>query len=200
MTVEDIIRLSELIAEMGHVKRATKLPNNEDESDSHHSFSLALISYQICKMHCPELDANKVMLFALTHDLLEIITGDENTLHFTPEQHAEKAQKEHAALQEFNHVFSNYPELKQALHEYEALDTKEAATVFVLDKACTTWTHHAHSAKHAKAMNIKTQADVVAWADRQREKFSTRLKVMPPQKVVDIYEQSFLALKGLYEV
>lgn len=199
MNVQDIIKLSELVAEMGHVKRVTKLPNDEAESDSHHSFSLAIISYQICKTYCPELDAHRVMLFALVHDLLEIITGDENTIHFTPEQHAKKAQKEHQALEEFDRVFVKYPELKKALYEYEALDTPEAATVFVLDKACTTWTHHTHEAKYAKVMNIKTKADVAAWAGRQRAKFSARLKVKPPQKILDIYEESFQALADLYE-
>ncbi|HEY0965302.1 MAG TPA: HD domain-containing protein [Candidatus Saccharimonadales bacterium] len=199
MSIQDIIRLSELLGEMGHVKRATKLPNHEDESDSHHSFSLALVSYHIATAECPELDANKVMLFALCHDLLEIITGDENTLYYTPEQHAAKHAKEQQALGEFDEVFANYPELKQAMYEYEKLDTPEAAMVFVLDKASTTWTHHPHAAKYARANNIHSKADVEAWADRQRNKIKARLRVMPPATVMDIYERSFAILKELYD-
>ena len=199
MIIQDVIKLSEVLAEMGHVKRATKLPNHEDEPDSHHSFSLALVAYHIAVSDCPELDANKVLLFALTHDLLEVITGDENTLHYTPEQHAAKHAKEQEAMKEFDRVFARYPELKNAMYEYEKLDTPEAATVFVLDKACTTWTHHPHSASYARSNNVLTKTDVDAWAQRQRDKFEVRLKAQPPQKVLDIFEQSFVALKELYE-
>lgn len=183
---------------MGAIKRATKLPDGEFEPDSHHAFSLALISYHIVRTECPELDANKVLLFALAHDLLEILTGDVDTLHFTAQQHIAKRQAEDRAMAEFDKVFAIYPELMQALYDYEKLDTPEAATVFVLDKACTTWTHHWDKAQYARERNIRTKADVAAWAERQRDKFQHRLKVMPPQKIIDIYEASFLELQNLY--
>lgn len=199
MNIHDIIKLSELLGEMGHVRRATHLPNGEAESDSHHSFSLALIAYHIVKSECPGLDADKVLLFALAHDLLEIITGDEDTLHFTAEQHAAKQAREEQAIAEFDTVFSNYPELRKAMHDYEKLDSLEAASVFVLDKACTTWTHHPDKAVYARTRGITKKSDVEAWANRQREKFKVRLKVTPPQKILDIYEDSFEALSGLYD-
>ncbi len=196
MDTKSVIKLSYILAEMGHIKRATKLPNHEGESDSHHSFSLALIAYQIAVTDCPELDANKVMLFALCHDLLEIITGDEVTLHYTSDQHKAKHAREKKAQKEFDSLFTSYPDLKKAMYDYEKLDTP---TVFVLDKASTTWTHHSHKAKYAREMEIHTKDDVRKWAHRQREKFASRLKVKPPQKILDIYEESFVALQDLYE-
>ena len=201
MQIMDVIKLSELLGEMGHVKRATHLPNGEAEPDSHHGFSLALIAYHIVKTECPELDANKVMLYALVHDLLEIVTGDEDTQHFTPEQHAAKQACEEAAQVEFDGLFASYPELLTALHEYDKLDTPEAATVFVLDKTCTVWTwlHHHDMSCHAIERNIVSKADVRAWAERQRDKIARRLKVQPPQAILAIYEQSFHALEDLYE-
>ncbi len=197
MNIQDIVKLSELLGEMGKVKRATHLPNGEPESDSHHSFSLALIAYHIAKHECPELDADKVMLFALCHDLLEIITGDDDTLHFTAEQHAAKQANEEMALKEFDEIFAKYPELKNAMHEYDGLDTPEAATIFVLDKACTVWTwiHHNDIEFHKVNRNITTKADVDSWADRQTQKFAKRLKVQPPKAVISVFEESFEALK-----
>src|SRR6476646_10133457 len=132
-SIQPIIRLSELLGQMGSVMRATQLPDGSAESDSHHSFSLALVNYHIVCTYCPELDAAKVMLFTLAHDLLEIVTGDEDTLYYTSEQHAAKHAREEAAKTEFDVLFGQYPELKQAMYDYEALDTPEAATVFVLD-------------------------------------------------------------------
>jgi 5'-deoxynucleotidase YfbR-like HD superfamily hydrolase len=186
---------------MGLVKRATQLPNGEAEPDSHHSFSLALVAYHIVKTECPELNADKVLLFALCHDLLEIITGDDDTLHFTPEQHIAKHAKEQVSLKEFDTVFAHYPELKNAMYEYEKLNTPEAATVFVLDKACTTWTwlHHRNVKSHSVERGITKKVDVERWADRQRAKFQSRLKVQPPRKILDVYEQSFEALKELFD-
>lgn len=199
MTIHDIIKLSELLGEMGQIKRGTNLPDGTPEPDSHHAFSLALIAYQIILTDCPELDASKVLLFALAHDLLEVITGDVDTLHFTPEQHAAKQAQEEKALDEFDIVFAQYPALKQAMYDYEKLDTSEAATVFVLDKACTTWTHHPDNAAYIRTRGVESKNDVEAWGERQRQKFHNRLKVMPPQKILDIYEQSFEALKDLFE-
>lgn len=198
MTIDNIITLSDLLSEMGRIKRATKLTNHESESDSHHSFSLALIAYQVVSLSCPELDVNKVVIFALCHDLLEIVTGDENTLHYTPKQHEAKQNKEKEAMAEFDDLFKHFPALKSALHEYEKLDSPEAATIFVLDKASTTWTHHSHAAKYAREMNIRNKSDVREWAIRLRSKFSDRLAVSPPQKIFDIFEESFKSLEEHY--
>ncbi len=200
MTTQEIIRLSELLAEMAEIKRGTKLPSGKFEPDSHHSFSLALISYQVCKSEKLSLDADKVVLFALVHDLLEIITGDEDTLHATAADFHAKRQREEAAIREFDEVFQSYPELKDAMYEYEKLDTVEAATVYVLDKACTTWTHHADKGAYAKIdRGIMTKAQVDAWAERQRKRFEKHLNIQPPAQVMAIFESSFEALKGLYE-
>ncbi|HMQ96179.1 MAG TPA: HD domain-containing protein [Candidatus Saccharibacteria bacterium] len=200
MEIAKIIALSELLGEMGHIKRATRLPNGEAESDSHHSFSLALIAYHIVVTRCPELDAPKVLLFALAHDLLEILTGDDDTLHLTQQQLVAKHQREKQAAIEFKTIFADYPELQQALYDYEKLDTAEAATVFVLDKACTTWTHHADNGKHAREQrNLTSEKDIMKWADRQREKIHNRLHAQPPQAIFDLFEDSCAALQNLYQ-
>lgn len=186
---------------MGSVMRATHLPDGTYESDSHHSFSLALISYHIVKTTCPELDAEKVMLLALAHDLLEIITGDEDTLHYTVEQHNAKHLREEEAVKEFQELFADYPDIRQAMNDYERLDTPEAATVFVLDKVCTTWTwlHHRDMKSHAIERRINSRADVESWANRQRKKLAKRLNSQPPKAILDVYDNSFTALKERYE-
>lgn len=184
---------------MGHIERTTRLPDGRQESDSHHSFSLALIAYHIVKSQCLELDAEKVVLYALAHDLIEIITGDENTLHFTPEQFTAKQELEKASSVEFDKVFDYYPELRAAMYDYEKLDSPEAAAIFVLDKACTTWTHHPYRKEYAEQMKILKKSDVRAWRDRQYDKVSQRLKVQPPQIIWEVFEQSFNALEDMYD-
>jgi 5'-deoxynucleotidase YfbR-like HD superfamily hydrolase len=199
MTTAEVVDLSNLLGQLGKVRRATRLPGGKHESDSHHAFSLALIAYQFCVQHCPELDIDKVIRFALAHDLLEIVTGDENTLHHTVTAHKLKQQKEAKALKEFDKLLQRYPALKQAMYDYERLDTPEAATVFVLDKACTTWTHHHDKGTSLRRLEVTTRADVVDWADRVRAKLQARLKIQPPQPVLDLCEDSFVKLQELYE-
>lgn len=197
MNIQEIITLSELLAEMGQIKRTTKLTSGEFESDSHHSFSLALIAYQVAVTNCPELDANKVLHFALCHDLLEIVTGDDETLHFTSEQHDAKFLKEREAVGEFNALFERYPELRDGMHGYEMLDTPEAAAVFVLDKACTTWTYRSQGVVYAKEKSLHSKPDVDRWAAHTRAKFDKRLQCHPPAAIMEIFEASYQSLRDL---
>ena len=80
MNIREIITLSELLGEMGDIKRGTRLPNGESEPDSHHCFMLALTAYEVCKKIGLALDFEKLLLYGLVHDLPEIINGDVWTL------------------------------------------------------------------------------------------------------------------------
>lgn len=192
LDIAEIIALSERIGELGVVKRATLLPGGESESDSHHSLSLALIAYDITKKYCPELDADKLLRYALVHDLMEIVTGDEDTLHATPESLQQKLEREKAAWPEFLSVLSKYPVLISELEEYEKLDSPEAATIFILDKASTTWTHFWDRGSYLRGPRmIQSRQDLQKWHDTQLEKIEERLQVKAPKIIYEIYEQSF---------
>ncbi len=200
-SVESLITLSDELAELGKIDRATLLPGGRNETDSHHSFSLALIAYDICKKYCPELDADLVVRFALVHDLLEIITGDEDTLSLNHQQLSAKHKRELAAWKELELRLANYPALLSTLKEYERLDTSEAATVYVLDKACTIWTHFWDNGDSLHSRGAKTRDDIDRWHATQMEKLHKRLHVMPPQVILDIFTDSHEKMrKELFEV
>ncbi len=186
-----IIKLSDLLAKCEEIKRKIKLPHGSDESDSHHAFSLAMIAYDICKRYKLKLNLEKVIVYALVHDLLEIITGDEATLNMTNEQLEAKRRREHAALKEFEELMSDYPDLLAAFHDYERLDTPEAATVFVLDKTCTIWTHFHDTGSNLKAQGIMSRDDIRDWHTKAVHKICTRLQVDPPPVILQIFEDSY---------
>jgi 5'-deoxynucleotidase YfbR-like HD superfamily hydrolase len=52
-TVLEIIELSKLLGDFGQIERVTRLPDGRPESDSHHSFSLALISFELATQFAP---------------------------------------------------------------------------------------------------------------------------------------------------
>ena len=191
LDIPEIIELSENLAELGKIDRRTLLPGGRNESDSHHSFSLALTAYDICQKYCPELDCNLVVRYALVHDLLEIILGDEDTLQSTAAELHAKHQREQAAWHELENKLRKYPSLLSGLKEYEALDTPEAATVYVLDKTCTIWTHFWDSGESLHSRGAASRDDIDIWYKTQQDKLQKRLKVMPPQIVLDIFADSY---------
>lgn len=192
-SVDSLVELSDTLGEMGNVDRATLLPGGRHETDSHHSFSLALIAYDICHMYCPELDADKVVRYALVHDLLEIITGDQDTLMLDEAGLHAKHIEEQRAAAKLHKLLAKHPALLEAYEAYERLDSPEAATVYVLDKCSTTWTHFwdAGADIHSKMSKPK---ELDEHHDRQLTKIHTRLQAEPPQVIYDIYEASHQAM------
>lgn len=194
-SIQSIITLSNELAELGKIDRATLLPGGRKETDSHHSFSLALIAYDICTKYCPELNANLVVRYALVHDLLEIITGDEDTLLLDEAALQAKHQRETIAMRELEKRLQDYPALLTALREYEKLDTPEAATVYVLDKACTIWPHFWDKGKSLHTRGARTRVEIDTWHETQQQKLKGRLKTMPPQVILDIFEASHVKMR-----
>lgn len=186
-SVDSLVELSNTLGEMGNVDRATLLPGGRHETDSHHSFSLALIAYDICHTYCPELDANKVVQYALVHDLLEIITGDKDTLHLDEAGLKAKHKEERAAMVKLRSKLSSHPALLSTLESYERLNSAESATVYVLDKCSTTWTHFWDEGADIRSKMSKP-IELDAHHNRQLAKIHERLHAEPPQVIYDIYE------------
>lgn len=193
--VKRLIYLSDLLSKCEDIKRAIKLPHGSDESDSHHAFSLAVIAYDICKHYKIDVDIEKVLLYALVHDLLEIVTGDEATLMMTDEELELKRLREEDALQDFERLLQDYPDILKAFHEYERLDNKESATVFVLDKSCTVWTHFHDNGENLRYFGITSKGDIHNWYQRLLRKINKRLVAQPPSKIMEILHESYVAME-----
>src|ERR1700756_2956489 len=98
--------MADVLFQFGQIKRATKMPNGEFESDSHHSFTLAVVGYELAKLYAPELDAYKVMAYGLVHDLPEVITGDMPTLLASSEELLRKKEQDRVALIALKQIFN----------------------------------------------------------------------------------------------
>ncbi len=193
--VKRYVHLSDLLAKYEEIKRAIKLPHGENESDSHHAFSLAMISYDICKQYKLDINTEKVLLYALVHDLVEMITGDSPTLTMNARELQEKHEREKRASHELEEILKDYPYILRANEEYERLDSPEAATVFVLDKTCTIWAHFHDDGDNLHSLGVETKADIDRWYNTTKQKIKTRLHADPPQKIYEIFEKSFLEMR-----
>lgn len=139
----DMLRLAAFTLAFGRVNRATRHPDGKrPESDAEHTLMLAFVALTLADQH-PEwgLDAGRLAILALVHDIPETYAGDTNTAGgLTSEQAAAKAQRERAATERLRGELDGSI-LVRALDTYERQDTPEARFLRVLDKVLPKLTH-----------------------------------------------------------
>jgi len=172
-TIDEIIDLSKLLGEFGHIKRAVLMPSGEPESDSHHSFSLALVAFEFARQYAPTLDAQKILLYALVHDLSELITGDMPTLLASTEELRKKAKADAAATTQIIARLSNAPHIAKAVEEYEAKANDEALFVYWIDKMITIPTHFYDNGENLRKCGVQNRYDISQWYERTLNKLAS---------------------------
>ena len=173
-TVLEIIELSRLLGEFGQIKRVVKLPNGDHETDSHHSFSLALIAFELAAQFAPELNKKKILLYSLVHDLPELITGDVNTLKSSQEELQKKALQDSKAFKEIKTTLAFAPNILDALEGYENKVDDEALFVYWIDKMITIPTHFFDKGANLKELGISSQKDIQDWYQKTLNKLQVQ--------------------------
>jgi 5'-deoxynucleotidase YfbR-like HD superfamily hydrolase len=186
-TVDDIIALSAILGKFDQIKRATLLPDGSLESDSHHSFSLALIAYEVASEFAPELDKQKILLYALVHDLSELVTGDVNTLMATADELEEKRQRDLVATKEVVEQLTFAPHIAKALQAYEDKEDEESLFIYWLDKVVTIPMHFHDKGATLRTFGITTKQDARDWYERVYAKLSHE-KGLGHESVVKLLE------------
>jgi putative hydrolase of HD superfamily len=189
-TVDELIELSKLLGEFGQIKRVTLLPNGDRETDSHHSFSLALVAYELAMQYAPELDSRKILLYALVHDLPELITGDVDTLNASAEELDKKAQTDALALATAKAKLAAAPHVVKALAGYENKKDDEALFVYWIDKMITIPTHFYDNGANLRKLGIRNQNDIQQWYERTLTKLHKQ-KGEPHASAVTILELAY---------
>lgn len=144
-----LLHIARLSLAFGRVNRATL---HEDgvtpETDTDHTVMLGLLALHIAGNEAAglNLDMGRLAALALVHDLVEVYAGDTNTAGgLTPEQRAEKTQRELAAARrlfaELGRPDGGVSPVLWWLHDYETGDTREARFLRYLDKITPKLTH-----------------------------------------------------------
>ena len=127
----------QFILEIDKVKkiiRQTPLSDaSRKENDAEHSWHIALMAYLLQEYAEEPVEASKVMLMVLIHDLVEIDAGD--TYAYDEEGAKTKDERERKAAE---HIFGVLTEdqgmyLKALWEEFEAYETAEAKYAHMLD-------------------------------------------------------------------
>lgn len=127
-----VLSLAATAMKFARVERAPRYEDGRCESDAEHSYMLGLVANEIAALHYPELNGGLITQYALVHDLVELKTGDEATFQATDEALAQKAAREHAALDEL--LTELPPRTAALLLAYEQQADPESRLVKAIDK------------------------------------------------------------------
>ena len=142
--MDDLIAYIHFIQEVEGLKCMTRTAwtsTGRRESTAEHSWRLALLAGLLLPAY-PGLDARRVLMLCLVHDLGEVYEGDISAA-LRPDQE-EKERQERAAVKR---AAASLPEkagreLCKLWEEYNACETPEARLVKALDKAETILQHN----------------------------------------------------------
>ncbi len=104
------------------------------ETDSEHSFKLAITCWYFVEKYNLKLDLLKVFKYALAHDLVEIHAGDTDAHNASDEQRISKHTREQAALTNIKIRWSDFKDLYTTIEQYEEKLNAEAEFVYIMDK------------------------------------------------------------------
>ena len=134
-TVERLRKLQTMLVEFGDIARMVHWPGKSSrrETDVEHSYSLAMLVWYLNDELSLKLDKQKLLEYALVHDLVEGYAGDVS-LFADQKHHDTKAEKEAISVKQLGDEFGFFADMNRTLHNYEQRADQEAKFVYAVDK------------------------------------------------------------------
>lgn len=164
-----LLDLQALLIDFLEIERLIYLPDgakkDRRETDTEHSFHLAMLGWYLCGSY-PNLDKNKVIQYALAHDIVEIHAGDVMAIGRTEEQQTIKNKREIEALATLKQDWPDFPDLTNTIEIYEKQSDPESVFVKALDKLTPLVLQILSEGKTWKKLDIK-RSDIIALKDKK---------------------------------
>ncbi len=131
----NILKFVELTHKFQQVKRRILVPGrNYEENDAEHSYQLAMVGWYMAASENLKLDLNKVVKYALIHDLVEVYAGDTSVFTDDKDFIESKEYREEQALAQLIGELPEFAELQQLLKSYHVKADQESKFIYALDK------------------------------------------------------------------
>lgn len=108
------------------------------ENDTEHSYQLAMIAWYIANKDNLSLNREKIIKYALVHDLAEVYAGDTAPFTDDPEYNKQitstKIAREEAAFKKLTSEFPEFSEMIDTITVYEQKADLESRFVYIIDK------------------------------------------------------------------
>ena len=170
MSWDKIYSFFHLLDRFQKIQRVTYSSHDRQrENDAEHSYQLAMMAWYICETHKLKHDIDKVIRYALVHDLVEVYAGDTMALGRNEKEQSLKEQREQEAIQKLKKNFSEFPDLSEWISNYEQKKDPESKYIYALDKYLATinsydkdgkiWKDHHCCLQDIEKSLSKTQCD-----------------------------------------
>ena len=135
MNIDHLLKFTVLLDQFRQVRRAILVNGeNRQENDAEHSFALAMFAWYVAEKDKLPLDTNKVLKYALAHDIVEVYAGD-TYFYSKDEAHVKsKIEREKNAAERLLQEFPEFRELHQMIEQYGMKKDMESKFVYALDK------------------------------------------------------------------
>ena len=148
LQLPDLEKFICLLHQVQRTKRMAFRPGETEKSNTaEHTFELTLMCWYIAQVENLNLNHEKILKYALAHDIIEAYSGD--TPAYDIEGQKTKVVREHAALEKIRSEYLEFPELISIIEEYESKSTPESLFVYATDKildplgaSCDTYVSH----------------------------------------------------------
>jgi 5'-deoxynucleotidase YfbR-like HD superfamily hydrolase len=133
--IRRLISFQRLLLQFQAVERVTHVAKGEAfraENDTEHSYNLAMAAWFL-SAYFPHLDQDKLIRYALAHDLVEIHAGD-TYIYADQAQLNTKADREAKALRQLEADWPDFRDMTATIHAYESKTDEESKFVYALDK------------------------------------------------------------------
>lgn len=115
------------------IKRNTGYQTGHKENDAEHSFQLAIVSWSTNKQYKLDLNDEKILKYALVHDLVEVFAGDTDA-YAEKKLINSKQKREQLALMKMKKKYNHLTEITDTIEQYELKQDPESQLVYILDK------------------------------------------------------------------
>ncbi|OHB19827.1 MAG: hypothetical protein A2666_02980 [Parcubacteria group bacterium RIFCSPHIGHO2_01_FULL_47_10b] len=134
MNIDPIIKIMKLSNRLRAIERVVQIKGRASyENDAEHSYQLALVCWQIAEHLKLKVDLAKIFQYALAHDLVEVYAGDTPAFTASKEHIQSQHEREEQALIELKKDYKEFPEMIQAIENFEAEKDTESKLVRLLD-------------------------------------------------------------------
>lgn len=127
-----LVKVVEFTNLFSNIQRDLLFNGSRVENDSEHSFQLAIVAWYLQNAFKLKLDTQKLICYALIHDLVEAYAGDVSV--FDEIGRKTKDEQEKIALEKIKSNFAEFTELVSYLEKYYQREDLEAKFVYALDK------------------------------------------------------------------
>src|SRR6266498_1836918 len=184
-----IVKFIQLTHEFQSVtRRIFVVGDSRRENDMEHSFQLALLAWYIADSEKLALDKNRLVQYALIHDLVEVYAGD--TVPYGDKALlATKKEREYNAAQRLQKEVPEFKDLHRLIEKYEARTDKESKFVYALDKIIPIFNIYLDSGHTWQAdgvtldMLIAYKTDKVAFDERIKKYFDELVRILKKEEV-----------------